>query len=816
MYTILLTGAALIGVPILLHLIMRQEPKKLPFPAFRFLKMKRRINQRKMRLRHFILLAMRMFLIALICLALFSQSDDGRRSLLSDRLNIKGEQPIACVLVIDTSPSMSYVLSVDRNGLSEARKRGPALLEEESAGRSWTALDESRFRAMELIDELPPGSKVAVVDTADRDGFWSLALPEARKKIRDMKKTKASSRSVTQALLLAYQLFAKVEQEAAPGQESMPRLLAVFSDRTVPSWDASQIPFLEEMKNNVLQEMRKNSPKADIVSTYVDVGVDKPHNLAITSIEMKQQVIPANAPIAFTVLLDAVGARQDNVVEVRFSDDPKLVLTRAVRVDPGETKEVAFERENLAPGLYQATVTLKTADAVPFDDVRYFSFRVREPRKILVVADAPPTASQAALGVAAPLARLRDATQLWRITLKWASWYSCDLMPTDAFLEAKLSVLSKYEAVIFAGLVQPSPDLWDKATLYVEGGGKLVVDPGGSELLVDGRDKPPPGYDNHNNKLLPGAFKKWIVVDRFKPGVTWTWNALKAHPLLNDFRNWVQNPYVGDKQIDFIANRPQAWGYWEVTPRDKIDVIVSYADSDDADTRRPALLEKQVGKTGRVLLFTTPMDGKYRAGANLKTDPDLLNDYAATSFQLVLVSNAFRYLIGAIEDEVLNYPNGQSVRLKFPLDAAARSKTYYLSGPDLSDKESEIIRGETETTVTLGPDRLKSAGNYSLQSDPSDKKPELKPWRDGFSLNPPAEESNLERLPVEQIEALFGPHSVVATDKERKLHDILGEKFSAPIELFPFLMILLLLFLAFENLLSNKFYRQPAPKEGGN
>ncbi|HKA07544.1 MAG TPA: BatA domain-containing protein, partial [Gemmataceae bacterium] len=68
---ILLTGAALVGLPILLHLIMRQEPKRLPFPAFRFLKLQKRINQRKIRLRHLLLLLLRMALIALICLSLF-------------------------------------------------------------------------------------------------------------------------------------------------------------------------------------------------------------------------------------------------------------------------------------------------------------------------------------------------------------------------------------------------------------------------------------------------------------------------------------------------------------------------------------------------------------------------------------------------------------------------------------------------------------------------------------------------------------------------------------------------------------------------
>ncbi|MCE9533547.1 MAG: hypothetical protein K8T89_20850, partial [Planctomycetes bacterium] len=84
----------------------------------------------------------------------------------------------------------------------------------------------------------------------------------------------------------------------------------------------------------------------------------------------------------------------------------------------------------------------------------------------------------------------------------------------------------------------------------------------------------------------------------------------------------------------------------------------------------------------------------------------------------------------------------------------------------------------------------------------------LKPWRDGFSLYPSDKESNLGREPIEKIEELLGKDSVVAADKELKLRDFIGGKFSAPIDLFPFLMILLLLFLAFENLLSNKFYKQ--------
>ncbi len=54
-----LGGALAIAVPILLHLIMRQQPRYLEFPAMRFLKLRETANRRQMRLRHWLLLALR-------------------------------------------------------------------------------------------------------------------------------------------------------------------------------------------------------------------------------------------------------------------------------------------------------------------------------------------------------------------------------------------------------------------------------------------------------------------------------------------------------------------------------------------------------------------------------------------------------------------------------------------------------------------------------------------------------------------------------------------------------------------------------------
>src|SRR5438874_9924580 len=134
-HPLLLGGIVLVGLPVLLHLIMRQQPKHLLFPAFRFLKLQLRTNQRKLRLRHLLLLALRMLLIALMCVAL------ARPRLFSDRFGGLGaDQAAIVVLVLDTSPSMEYTVA------------------------GTTRLAEAKARALELLDELGESRRVAVLD----------------------------------------------------------------------------------------------------------------------------------------------------------------------------------------------------------------------------------------------------------------------------------------------------------------------------------------------------------------------------------------------------------------------------------------------------------------------------------------------------------------------------------------------------------------------------------------------------------------------------------------------------------------------------
>ena len=85
---------------------------------------------------------------------------------------------------------------------------------------------------------------------------------------------------------------------------------------------------------------------------------------------------------------------------------------------------------------------------------------------------------------------------------------------------------------------------------------------------------------------------------------------------------------------------------------------------------------------------------------------------------------------------------------------------------------------------------------------------ELVKWRDGFSLNVPADESTLVKVPVEGIEDLTGKNSVVPVDRNLSLWDALSRTFNQPIDLFPWLLIAVLLLLALEGLIANRFYRK--------
>jgi hypothetical protein len=394
------------------------------------------------------------------------------------------------------------------------------------------------------------------------------------------------------------------------------------------------------------------------------------------------------------------------------------------------------------------------------DNARHITFEVRDPQPILILCD-----------------KLDDAKTL-RLAL--AADYPCDVKTVDdlAFHAMTPADLAKYRVIAMLSVREPTRELWDRLDAFVTGGGGLLVFPGGDEMRLANFNQ----RESAAQSLLPATFKQMRSAEQ--TGVTWL-DYQYQHPLIATFRDDAMDPQTG-----FAENPPRTYRYWEVTPNDPSSVLVRYADAN----KNPAVLETPLDRKkyrGRVLLFTTPFDDRRDARDRA------WNDYAEWWFISAVTNRAVRYVGGTVEEGEFNYVAGRMITIALP--SSLRGTALNLVGPGLSGPDSIVSRNEKQSEVRLLQTR--AAGNYQLSTADGS-------WKTGFSVNAGPDEFQLQpRVPVETLAELFGPDCVLKPG-ETPLTGKLDQHFQQPVELFPWLMLLLLLLFAIENLLANRFYRE--------
>ena len=99
-------------------LIMRSRPRLVVFPALRFVKMTHNASVTRHRLKHLLLLLMRMAAIALLAVILARPKLESMGS-----LGLGSKPPVSAVIVLDTSGSMAYQVK-GQTRLAEALRAG--------------------------------------------------------------------------------------------------------------------------------------------------------------------------------------------------------------------------------------------------------------------------------------------------------------------------------------------------------------------------------------------------------------------------------------------------------------------------------------------------------------------------------------------------------------------------------------------------------------------------------------------------------------------------------------------------------------------
>jgi hypothetical protein len=720
----ILYGLILAGVPLLLHLIARQKPKILRFPAFRFLQQRHRSNRRKLRLQHLLLLLMRMGLIAALCLALAGPK------LKSSPWSFSGERAVSAVLVIDTSPSMEYSSS------------------------GVTRLDEARQRARELLEEMSDGSQVAILDSGEDNsgGDWlspSLAGPRL-----DGLRTRPAAGAVNHAIDRGFRLLADLAQ----GDDVPPRFLYVFSDRTRASWDG----------------FRPTCPEG-VHAVFVDLGVETPRDLAIDRLEAEPPAVNAGAPMQLRVTLRATGGDFDTELVLRIDNDTEEGRPpdrRPVRLSAGQSQVIVFERPapQLAAGApreaaFQVTAQLASTDALPFNNIRHTTFLVRQKRKVLTLVgaaanpDLPPWFG-------------------WEKAIQAVQTFECEARPLGT-AKLDLRTLQGYPVVC---LFQVAPDeaTWKLLGEYVRQGGGLVVVPGGEEWVAHRV-----AFNERGRDLLPAPFEKIVTTPPDTQPIPWA-RFSKQHALTAAFAKMIE---TGAPDIGTPEGWPALYAYWEtgeLVPRGAT-ALASLAKG-----KARTVAERVVGK-GKVIELTTPLDFRWLDKVRR------WDTYTQSSFPLVLIDQICRYLAGDSSLPELNFLCGQPVQLT----VLPGSPPYTLQGPGLTAAEGRLQPPDRESR--LNAPQAVMPGNFVVSEGREQR------TAAAFSLNTRAEESQLEKVPVEEIEPVLGAGAVLQVGRSISLKEALQGLQPPPVDLLPYLLIAVLLGLAIEAFLANRFYRQAAP-----
>ena len=709
----LAAGAGLAAVPLILHLLMRQTPKHVIFPALRLIRDRQKQSKKRLRVKNWLLLLARMALFALMALAL-------ARPTITTESSLGGEEvDTAIALVVDTSQSMEYT------------ERGN------------DRLKEAMLRAAEILKKATDRSEVYVINSAEPSRPAAVSPALAQKQVEAMT-LRDSNRPLNASIVQAY---------AAVAQSTLPRRdVYVLTDLARSAWDTSSSAVAEATN-------RANSVKEKKVNCYVlRLTPKEAKDVAVVSAEPASTVASEGERLEIRTKIRSTGAAETRVAELRI--DNVLKDNRKVDIPQNGELELSLLTPNsLTPGLHQGEVRLSGTDFMPFDDVRFFSFTVQPAQRVLLVADVLIDALYVQK-VLEPDARdlPEGASQIVKV----------ERILSDEFARKDKTNLKRYAAIFLLNVARLSEPDWGALNRYVRDGGGLVIGLG-SRVSADSYNGPAA------SQLLPAR----IGEKRKEPPNTFFAKPDVNHSLFNKFA----------RELEAELSRVAVYQAWSVTPQGG-RTILSLTDNS------PALLERtfQGTKTGHVLLWTTPLSRGVYGDATIGW-----NEFPG-SWSFLVMLDTVGYLSG-LSGERLNYDAGEDAVLT--IDPARRSTNYRLQGPKPEENESPSVPANSDKLVVQSP---QSRGQWRVEG----KAPDGSPVVMGFSVNVPEGESALAPLEEKDLFSIFGSKDNVNLADDASSLKRIVEKIHVGVEIFPWLMFLILIIVTLENLLANRFHRERA------
>jgi len=823
----LLAGLLAIAIPVAVHLISRRQPRRVIFPATRFLQHRIESSRSKLRVRRWWLLALRILAVAAFAIALArpqietamaprwfavgllgilgaallamagaamakGQSAKLRYGLTAAALvsllaavitggataaggpeiSVGDDLPVAMAIVIDNSIRTSRIASP------------PDAAEPNSAT---PVIDQMRAHAQWMIGRYPNDSRIAIIDRSQRPAAFAVDVGSANRQIER-----------TEPLSLTRPLSERIDAAVRLVRSSdlQRRMVLVITDLTAQSFPDS------EWADATTETLLLQDPPIRL--QILDVGTDPAGNRKLSPLVISDVTPPRLTPTAISTLLQWDGPPQGSAidgdatrsvtVEMQVFDtsapqsaslpiirDSQTVLPPLRSVDRTTVNlataatRVLLSVPPLEVGTHHGLVRIVGDDELPIDDRRYFTLQVRPAASVLLVAADRESAGVIGGALTAPLA-IDDEAAEYKIEI-------AELLPS------KRENYANYEAIVLIDPFEPSPAVVADLEAYLAGGGKLISMLGPSLGRV--------ATDASAATFPQGTLRRWRIPS---PG-TFLEIARPNHPAVLS---------LGDIAGGVPWNLFPINQYWQVQTQPGDTIVMRYAGTD-----HPALVDRRIDRNaadpngpdngGIHLILTTPLPalaGQSRGWNDLFAGTDAWPAFLLVREMMQSLIDAQRGTHNLLITDLPSIPvvdlgRGKALATQgdSPADSADRSRIVDQSFQMFPPAGPPVPLRTSGPIATIG--NVESPGTYWLRGAGTTT---------GFSVNLLSNQTDLTRIDPAKLQDWLGPEQYDLVRNRDELRDAEGR--GAPTRpLYGWILLLMAGAFVLEQVLSNRFYR---------
>jgi len=423
-------GAAACAAPVVIHLLLRSRPRRQPFPAIRFLMASHKASTRQHRLRHLLLLALRILAIMLVVAALARPTSRG------SWLSAQSRERTAAVFLIDDSASMGYRFA------------------------NQTRFERARGFVRQLVeqrDRFPQGSTFLCLTCQPTPGdrLWRNNPQEV---LAQMDKLALGGHDQPLAAAIERGLE-RLTESRLPRRE-----LYVLTDQTQRAWSGLS--------------QGAHRAREGVAVFVVDAGHEENLDARLRFVERPRLAVPPGVPVRLKFAVAAGDAPLSTRVEA-LVDGKVAARTDSLSIPAKSEISAGLLVPAPGPGLHACELRLTSTDPLEFDDSLYFALEARPAPRVAIVRgagvreEAAVEARRVAALVCPPTMpadrRPFEATQLDARELLDRMGTSSNTVPVRG---------GPWQAIMLVDPGEVSTELVESLRSFVESGGLLLVIPG--------------------------------------------------------------------------------------------------------------------------------------------------------------------------------------------------------------------------------------------------------------------------------------------------------------------------------------------------